>query len=234
MNGKTLVKLLSVALVAAAVFASGAFAHGGNNDPNAIHACVNRFGEVRILGYMGYSIDGPCPTLGGPWTNVHWGIVGPSGASGPSGPQGPSGASGPSGPSGPAGTAGPTSLLGSFTEIVPATGITLISHTVTPAEAGLTIMTASFSVRDKDGGGTTGGVTKLTCALFKNFQGQARYLNIHDNQSTLDEGDTSSATIFDRDTLVAGDVIEAECDAGTGDGGEAVAVAQLLLQRVNS
>ena len=37
-----------------AVFAAGAFAHGGNSDPNAIHACVNRVGEVRILGYMGY------------------------------------------------------------------------------------------------------------------------------------------------------------------------------------
>jgi hypothetical protein len=94
MNGKTLAKLLSVALVATAAFASGAFAHGGNNDPNAIHACVNRFGEVRILGFAGYPST-ECPTLGGPWAIVHWSITGPSG---------PSGASGPSGPSGPKGT----------------------------------------------------------------------------------------------------------------------------------
>jgi hypothetical protein len=71
----------------AAVFAAGAFAHGGNNDPNAIHACVNRFGEVRILGFQGLSIAGPCPLLGGPWAAVHWGIVGPSGPSGATGAQ---------------------------------------------------------------------------------------------------------------------------------------------------
>jgi hypothetical protein len=88
MNGKTLAKLLSVALVATAAFASGAFAHGGTNDPNAIHACVNRFGEVRILGFQGLSSDGPCPTLGGPWEIVHWSITGPSGPSGASGPSG--------------------------------------------------------------------------------------------------------------------------------------------------
>jgi hypothetical protein len=85
----------------AAVFAAGALAHGGNNDPDAIHACVNRFGEVRILGFQGLSVDGPCPMLGGPWTNVHWSITGPSGPSGPSGAQRPSGPSGPSGPPGP-------------------------------------------------------------------------------------------------------------------------------------
>ena len=107
MNGKTLAKLLSVAMpVAAALFASGAFAHGGNNDPNAIHACVNRFGEVRILGFQGLSIDGPCPLLGGPWTAVHWGATGATGATGPSGPMGTTGATGPSGPSGPQGTTG--------------------------------------------------------------------------------------------------------------------------------
>ena len=102
MNGKTLAKLLPVALVAAAAFASGAFAHGGNNDPNAIHACVNRFGEVRILGFAGYPST-ECPTLGGPWATVHWSITGPSG---------PSGASGPSGPSGPKGTTGATGATG--------------------------------------------------------------------------------------------------------------------------
>jgi hypothetical protein len=124
MNGKTLAKLLSVALVATAAFASGAFAHGGNNDPNAIHACVNRLGEVRILGYMGYSIDGPCPMLGGPWSIVHWGIVGPSGPSGASGPSGPkgttgatgaTGATGPSGPTGASGPSGPSGPAGSGT-----------------------------------------------------------------------------------------------------------------------
>ena len=82
------------------------FAHGGNTDPNAIHACVNRFGDVRILGFQGLSIDGPCPLLGGPWAAVHWSITGPSGPSGASGP------SGPTGPSGPKGTTGATGAMG--------------------------------------------------------------------------------------------------------------------------
>jgi hypothetical protein len=112
MKGKTLARLLSVALVAAAVFASGALAHGGNNDPNAIHACVNRFGEVRILGFQGLSINDPCPLLGGPWAIVHWSITGPSGPSGASGPSGPAGPSGPTGPSGPKGTTGATGATG--------------------------------------------------------------------------------------------------------------------------
>lgn len=96
----------------AAVFATVAFAHGGNNDPNAIHACVNRFGDVRILGFQGLSISGPCPLLGAPWAFVHWGIVGPSGPSGPMGATGPSGPSGPSGPMGPSGSAGPSGPSG--------------------------------------------------------------------------------------------------------------------------
>jgi hypothetical protein len=105
--------LASLATVTAVVGQS-AFAHGGNNDPNAIHACVDRFGEVRILGFQGLSIDGPCPTLGGPWSSVHWGIVGPSGpsgASGPSGPKGTTGATGATGATGPSGPQGPSDLV---------------------------------------------------------------------------------------------------------------------------
>jgi Collagen triple helix repeat (20 copies) len=72
-------------------------------------------GEVRILGYMGLSIDGPCPTLGGPWAIVHWSITGPSGpsgASGPSGPSGPKGATGATGATGSTGATGPTGPSG--------------------------------------------------------------------------------------------------------------------------
>ena len=36
--------------------------------PTAIHACVNRFGEVRILGFAGYPST-ECPTLGEPVGN---------------------------------------------------------------------------------------------------------------------------------------------------------------------
>ena len=110
--------LLASCAAVNAVAGQSAFAHGGNNDPNAIHACVNRLGEVRILGFQGLSIDGPCPLLGGPWSAVHWGIVGPSGPSGASGPSGPkgttgaTGATGATGPSGPSGATGPSGASG--------------------------------------------------------------------------------------------------------------------------
>jgi hypothetical protein len=136
MNGKTLAKLLSVALVAVGAFASGAFAHGGNNDPNAIHACVNRFGEVRILGFQGLSISDPCPLLGGPWAIVHWDAVGPSGPSGPKGTTGATGPSGPSGPAGPSGPSGPKGATGTTGPSGPSgtssTTVTIVTSTTSP------------------------------------------------------------------------------------------------------
>jgi hypothetical protein len=136
---------MAIASVAAtaAVFASGALAHGGNSDPNAIHACVNRFGEVRILGFQGLSIDGPCPLLGGPWAIVHWNTVGPSGpsgASGPSGPSGPKGATGATGATGPTGATGATGPSG-------ATGATgpggVVSSTINEDELIINCATSS-------------------------------------------------------------------------------------------
>ena len=65
--------------VTALVGAAGAYSHPpAGADPSLIHACVNRVGEVRILGYMGYpgGVEGPCPSLGAPWANVHWAIAG--------------------------------------------------------------------------------------------------------------------------------------------------------------
>jgi hypothetical protein len=115
---------LASAAAAFVLVVPAAFPHGGNSDPNVIHACVNRFGEVRILGFQGLSIAGPCPLLGGPWAIVHWGIVGPSGPSGASGPSGPkgttgatgaTGATGPSGPTGASGPSGPSGPPGSGT-----------------------------------------------------------------------------------------------------------------------
>jgi hypothetical protein len=113
-RGKFAFAVLATFAAVTAVVGQSAFAHGGNNDPNAIHACVNRFGEVRILGFQGLSISGPCPLLGGPWALVHWSITGPSGPSGASGPSGPQGPSGPSGPSGPAGLVAAKQANGQF------------------------------------------------------------------------------------------------------------------------
>ena len=44
----------------------------------------------------------------------------------------------------------------------------------------------------------------------------------------------ASMTNIDRDMLVAGDVVSVRCDAFAGDGGEASANAELLLEHVGS
>ena len=54
MSRRARLSMSLLAVVATAVFAiPTALSHGGNSDPNAIHACVNRVGEVRILGFIG-------------------------------------------------------------------------------------------------------------------------------------------------------------------------------------
>ena len=93
---------LLAAVTTAVVVIPAALAHGGNSDPNAIHACVNRVGEVRILGFMGYpgGLDGVCPSLGGPWAFVHWNTAGAAGTTGASGPKGTTGTTGATGATG--------------------------------------------------------------------------------------------------------------------------------------
>ena len=148
----------------AAVFAAGAFAHGGNNDPDAIHACVNRFGEVRILGYMGYPTEGPCPTLGGPWAIVHWDTFGPSGPSGSKGATGATGPSGSSGPAGPTGAMGPTGATGATGPSGPAgTGRPAPGPTgPTGARAGLRALPDGPSGEPKGATGPPGGASIVT------------------------------------------------------------------------
>ena len=58
-----------------------AAAHGGNIDPNVIHACVQQSSnQVRIVG-----VNGSCTNTEIP---AHWGIIGPKGAQGEKGDQG--------------------------------------------------------------------------------------------------------------------------------------------------
>lgn len=86
----------AVAVVVALGMVQPAAAHGGNDDPNVIHACVNVVnGNVRIVGPTG-----SCRVGEGA---VHWGIVGPQGPQGESGAEGAEGPAGPEGPQGPAG-----------------------------------------------------------------------------------------------------------------------------------
>ena len=95
---------VAVAVVVALGTVHPAAAHGGNDDPNVIHACVNAVnGNVRIVGPTGSCRVGE--------SAVHWGIVGPQGlpgepgADGSPGTPGEDGAQGPEGPEGPGGPA---------------------------------------------------------------------------------------------------------------------------------
>src|SRR5678815_5328566 len=80
------------------------YAHGGNNDPDVVHACVQQnSNQVRIVG-----LNGTCTNSE---TAAHWSISG-VGAPGPTGPAGPAGATGATGPAGPAGPTGATGAAG--------------------------------------------------------------------------------------------------------------------------
>jgi hypothetical protein len=80
--------LAVVALVAIPRLAS---AHGGNNDPNVVHACIGNLTKiVRIVGVSGSCISpAESPT--------HWGIQGSPGAPGTNGTNGTDGANGTNG-----------------------------------------------------------------------------------------------------------------------------------------
>jgi hypothetical protein len=86
---------------------SAVWAHHGNNDPNAIHACVSSDGTVRIVAVnSGFCLHS---------SPLHWQIAGPQGPQGPAGPQGaqgPTGAQGAQGPQGPQGLQGLQGLEG--------------------------------------------------------------------------------------------------------------------------
>src|SRR5262245_47727842 len=101
--GRAIVSVLAFALLGIVLSPAIVSAHGTNNDPNVIHACVNNSNGVdRIVG-----VNGTCLVSEHP---VHWAIVGPAGtpgAQGPAGPQGPTGPAGPAGPKGDTGAQGP-------------------------------------------------------------------------------------------------------------------------------
>ena len=67
--------LVAVVLAAIPTIAS---AHGGNNDPNVVHACIGNVSKVvRIVGVSGSCISSP-PLIAE--TPAHWAIQGPQGA----------------------------------------------------------------------------------------------------------------------------------------------------------
>lgn len=105
---------IAAAIMLIATVPTIASAHAGNNDANAVHACVGVVTKVsRIVGVGGTCLSGP-PALAE--TPAHWQIAGligpqgPAGATGAAGPQGPAGAVGPAGATGAAGPQGPAGL----------------------------------------------------------------------------------------------------------------------------
>ena len=89
------------AIVVICAMPTMATAHGGNNDPNVVHACVGNVSKVvRIVGVNGACLTSPVVAAETP---AHWSTQGPEG---PQGPQGPPGATGPAGPQGAQGLQG--------------------------------------------------------------------------------------------------------------------------------
>jgi hypothetical protein len=72
-----------------------ASAHGGNNDPNIVHACVNNTTKVvRVVGHLDLCISQPTSKAETP---AHWDIQGPPGPPGTNGTNGANGIDGTNG-----------------------------------------------------------------------------------------------------------------------------------------
>ncbi len=81
-----------------------ASAHGGNNDPNVVHACIGNVSKVvRVVGVSGSCLAAPALVAETP---AHWAIQGPPGAPGTNGANGTNGAPGINGTNGTNGTNG--------------------------------------------------------------------------------------------------------------------------------
>jgi hypothetical protein len=95
MNGECRKVSAMLILTLTATVSGAASAHGGNNDPNVVHACIhNRTGLVRIVDP---GAPGCIVTRGLAEYAAHWGIEGPQGIQGEDGEQGIQGPQGPAG-----------------------------------------------------------------------------------------------------------------------------------------
>jgi hypothetical protein len=95
--------IFATALALSAIPTS-ARAHGGNNDPNVVHACIGTISKVaRIVGVSGVCIAPPHVLAE---TIVHWNIQGSPGAPGSNGTNGTNGINGTNGTNGANGTNG--------------------------------------------------------------------------------------------------------------------------------
>jgi hypothetical protein len=81
-NASTCAQVVRVVIAAVALWAipSTAGAHGGNDDPNVIHACIGNISKIaRVVGVSGRCITGPHVVAESP---AHWAIQGKDGANG--------------------------------------------------------------------------------------------------------------------------------------------------------
>ena len=93
-----------------------ASAHGGNSDPNAVHACIGNVSKVaRIVGVGGSCIAAPHVLAE---TSAHWAIQGAQGAPGSNGTSGVNGANGTNGTNGVNGTNGTNGIDGTSVTFV--------------------------------------------------------------------------------------------------------------------
>jgi hypothetical protein len=204
-------RLSLIVLVVGVGVAVGGIAYAAIPDSGGlIHGCYNKnSGNLRVIDTSGKG----CTTSE---KALNWNQTGLTGATGPSG------------------SAGPTSLevgdLGSVTD----TPQEVLSHTVTAQEAGLTLMTASVILADKDG--TTGGSTAVNCFLKVNADVGVTYEQAVSDNGSAAYGNTDGQTLLDRQTLAAGDLVHVQCSTAftTNSSGEGKVHARLLLQRVAS
>jgi hypothetical protein len=218
-------RLLLALAVGGAVFGIASAVQASIPDANGvIHGCYNSglahgspLGALRVIDTA--RIDGHCASWEAP---LNWNAKGVTGATG---------ATGPTGPTGPTGVAGPTSLDAGGGGLI-GSATTLVAHTVTASEAGLTLSTATVNAIDADG--TSGGVTILSCFTLVNGGGTGHSIALRDNGETGFRADQQSMTLLSRLTLAAGDVVSVRCDADAGDTNEAFANAQLMLEHVSS
>ena len=111
------------------------------------------------------------------------------------------------------------------------TGVTIVSHTVTAAEAGLTLITADNFIFDNNG--SAGGTSTVTCFTEINGGGSGLVMTVSDNGNAF-SGDTTSSTTVERQTLNAGDVVSIFCQADPADNNEAGTNDTLELEHVTS
>lgn len=78
--------LMVAAVVGFVAIPAVASAHGGNDDPNAVHACINNSSlAVRVVGLLGSCTSAPASKAETPG---HWAIQGPPGTDGTNGTNG--------------------------------------------------------------------------------------------------------------------------------------------------